>query len=100
MQSRNTFIQSRNTFIQSISTFIQSISKFIQSKNNAYNQEQIHCFVASGLTKKSGLKLDDDEILSVVKMDFSKLLRMIKTGKIQDSKTICAALTHDYTKLK
>lgn len=59
-----------------------------------YNSEIIHCFVASGLKKDSEMKLDADEILSVEKMEFSKLLRMIKTGKIQDSKTICAALTY------
>ncbi len=59
-----------------------------------YNTEVIHCFVASGLKKVADLKLDDDEILSVVKIDMKKLLRMIKTGKIQDSKTICAVLTY------
>ena len=59
-----------------------------------YNAEIIHCFVASGLKKISDLKLDEDEILSVVKMDFKKVLSMIKTGKIQDSKTICAVLTY------
>ena len=59
-----------------------------------YNAEIIHCFLASGLKKISDLKLDDDEILSVVKMDLKKLLSMIKTGKIQDSKTICAVLTY------
>ena len=59
-----------------------------------YNTEVIHCFVASGVKKSSELKLDDDEILSVVKVDLKKLLRMIKTGKIQDSKTICAVLTY------
>jgi len=59
-----------------------------------YNAEVIHCFLASGLKKISDLKFDDDEILSVVKMDFKKLLSMIKTGKIQDSKTICAVLTY------
>ena len=53
----------------------------------------IHCYVASGLKKIAELNLDDDEILSVVKVDLKKLLRMIKTGKIQDSKTICAVLT-------
>jgi ADP-ribose pyrophosphatase len=58
-----------------------------------YNTEAIHCFVASGLKKISDLNLDDDEILSVVKIDLKKLLGMIKTGKIQDSKTICAVLT-------
>ena len=58
-----------------------------------YNTEVIHCYVASGLKKIAELNLDDDEILSVVKVDLKKLLRMIKTGKIQDSKTICAVLT-------
>ncbi len=59
-----------------------------------YNTEAIHCYLASGLKKAGGLKLDDDEILSVVKVDLKKLLRMIKKGKVQDSKTICAVLTY------
>ena len=59
-----------------------------------YNLEAIHCYVATDLKEISDLKLDDDEILSVIKMDFKRLLRMIRAGKIQDSKTICAALTY------
>ena len=59
-----------------------------------YNTEAIHCFVATGLTKAGELKLDYDEVMSVVKMDFRKLVAMIKAGKIIDSKTICAALTY------
>ncbi|MGI0081957.1 MAG: NUDIX hydrolase [Nitrosopumilaceae archaeon] len=59
-----------------------------------YNTEVIHCFVATGLKKASDLKLDDDEILSVVKIDLKKVLRMILSGKITDSKTICAVLTY------
>jgi len=59
-----------------------------------YNAEIIHCFLASGLKKVADLKLDEDEILSVVKIDFKKVLSMIKTGKIQDSKTICAIMTY------
>lgn len=59
-----------------------------------YNTELIHCYVATGLKKSSDLKLDDDEILSVVKVDFKKILRMILSGKITDSKTICAVLTY------
>ena len=59
-----------------------------------YNTELIHCFVATGLKKSSDLKLDDDEILSVVKFDLKKVLKMILTGKITDSKTICAVLTY------
>jgi len=59
-----------------------------------YNTEAIHCFVASGLKKIADLKLDEDEILSVVKIDLKKVILMIKNGKIQDSKTICAVLTY------
>ncbi|NDB33210.1 MAG: NUDIX hydrolase [Nitrososphaeria archaeon] len=59
-----------------------------------YNREAIHCFVAKNLKKTSGLMLDEDEIISVVKMDIKKLISMIKTGKIIDSKTICAVLTY------
>ena len=59
-----------------------------------FNSEKIYCFVASGLKKISGLKLDEDEILSVVKMDLKKVIKMIKSGEIQDSKTICAIMTY------
>ena len=59
-----------------------------------YNSEIIHCYLASGLKKISDLKLDSDEILSVEKIELEKLIRMIKTGKIQDSKTICAVMTY------
>lgn len=59
-----------------------------------YNTEIIHCFVASGIREISGLELDEDEIISVVKMDFKKVLRMVLSGKIKDSKTICAVLTY------
>ena len=59
-----------------------------------YNSEIIHCYIASGLKKIADLKLDADEILSVEKIGLDKLIRMIKTGKIQDSKTICAVMTY------
>ncbi len=58
-----------------------------------YNSEIIHCYHASGLKKIKEIKPDNDEFISVVKMDFKKLIQLIKTGKISDSKTICAALT-------
>ncbi len=59
-----------------------------------YNTEIIHCFIASGIRKIGKLKLDHDEIMSVVKMDLKKVLKMILSGKIVDSKTICAVLTY------
>lgn len=59
-----------------------------------YNREAIHCFVAKGVKKVSGQALDEDEIMSVVKIDLKKLVGMIRSGKIIDSKTICAVLTY------
>lgn len=59
-----------------------------------YNTEVIHCYVASGLKKVAEIDPDNDEFISVVKMDLQKLINMIKKGKIVDSKTICAILTY------
>jgi len=59
-----------------------------------YNTEIIHCYIASGLAKVSDIDPDNDEFISVVKMDLKKLISMIKSGKVQDSKTICAVLTY------
>ena len=58
-----------------------------------YNTEAIHCFVASGLTQVKR-KLDTDEFITVKKMELSKLIKMIKSGKIIDSKTICAVMVY------
>ena len=59
-----------------------------------YNTEAIHCFVALGISNTGDLEFDDDEIISVVKIDLKKLIKMILLGKIIDSKTICAVLTY------
>ncbi|HJJ21343.1 MAG: NUDIX hydrolase [Crenarchaeota archaeon] len=59
-----------------------------------YNKEEISIFVASGTKKKFDLKLDNDEFITVVKMDIKKLIKMIKSGKIIDSKTICAVMIY------
>jgi ADP-ribose pyrophosphatase len=59
-----------------------------------YNNEEIHIFVASGTKKEFELKLDNDEFITVVKMDIKKLIGMIKAGKIIDSKTICAVMIY------
>jgi len=59
-----------------------------------YNKEEITIFVASGTKKKFDLKLDNDEFITVVKMDIKKLIGMIKSVKIIDSKTICAVMIY------
>ena len=58
-----------------------------------YNTEEVHCFVASGL-KQGKMKLDIDEFITVKKMELPKLIKMIKSGKIIDSKTICAVMVY------
>ena len=58
-----------------------------------YSTEAIHCFVASGLTRVK-TKLDTDEFITVKKMELPKLIKLIKSGKIIDSKTICAVMIY------
>ena len=58
-----------------------------------YNTEAIHCFIASGLTRVKK-KLDTDEFITVRKMELPKLIKLIKSGKIIDSKTICAVMVY------
>ena len=58
-----------------------------------YNTEAIHCFVASGLTRVK-TKLDTDEFITVKKMELPELIKLIKSGKIIDSKTICAVMVY------
>ena len=63
-----------------------------------YNTEVIHCHLASGIKRVGSLQLDHDEIMSVVKIDFDKVVKMILAGKIVDSKTICAVLAYKIQK--
>jgi ADP-ribose pyrophosphatase len=63
-----------------------------------YNTQKIHCYVTQDIEKVSEMKLEYDEFLTLVKMNFKKLLKMIMSGKIVDSKTICAALTYANSK--
>lgn len=64
--------------------------------NVGYSTLSIHCFVASEVKKIKKLKPNsENEFIEVIKMNFKKLLKMIKTGKIIDAKTICAALVYE-----
>lgn len=59
-----------------------------------YNTEIIHCYLATGLKKISEIDPDNDEFISVVKISTNNLLKMIRQGKIADSKTICAVTAY------
>ena len=51
--------------------------------------EKIHIFEARDL-KAAYAKKDDDEFIEVLPMSLASLRRAIRTGKIHDSKTLCA----------
>lgn len=59
-----------------------------------YSTEIIHCYVATKIKPApNGQNPDDDEAITIQKTSWKKLQSMVRTGKIQDSKTICAVLT-------
>ena len=59
-----------------------------------YNTEVIHCYLARRAVRVAEVDPDNDEFITVVRMDPGRLLRMVLGGRIQDSKTICAVLAH------
>ena len=52
-----------------------------------YTSEFLHIFLATDLIEHK-LPEDDDEFLSVVKVDLRQAFEMIKSGEIQDGKTL------------
>ena len=57
----------------------------------AFADENLHIFYASGL-KSGKMHLDDDEFVNVKWIPLDKVFKMVKAGKIMDSKTIIALL--------
>jgi len=60
----------------------------------SFSTEIVNCFVASEIKKTSKQKLEEYENITIIKMDFKKVLKKIIRGEITDSKTICAVLTY------
>lgn len=54
-----------------------------------YSSEYMHIYLARELTD-APLQQDDDEFLSLVKVELKEALEMIKNGQIEDGKTISA----------
>jgi len=59
-----------------------------------YSDEIIHLFIATGL-KPGESHPDDDEFIAVQWMDVSELIDLVLDGRIEDAKTIVAALACD-----
>lgn len=56
-----------------------------------FTDEVIHLYRADGLTP-GPQALDGDELLEPVSVSFAEALRMVGSGEITDSKTVCALL--------
>lgn len=57
----------------------------------AFSDEVLHIYLAENL-KRGKMHLDADESVNVKLIDYEKALKMVKSGKITDSKTIIALL--------
>ena len=55
--------------------------------SNAFSNEELHLFVATGLTRGKDSP-DEDEFLNLKKFTFDAAYRMIEKGQINDAKTI------------
>jgi ADP-ribose pyrophosphatase len=64
---------------------IEKLSEFYVSPG--FLTEKMHLYMASGLTETSQ-RLEEDEILSVERYSFDKAADLIRSGEIQDAKTI------------
>jgi ADP-ribose pyrophosphatase len=61
-----------------------------------YDTEKMHLFVCTDLKKVPRGRLDDDENISIIKMEIGTAIRKCFTGEIQDCKTVAALLAYFY----
>jgi len=62
-----------------------------------YSDERIHLFAASGLSEGIQM-LDEEEWLEVHRLPFSEAMEMVRSGQIQDGKTIAGLLLAEQRK--
>lgn len=68
-----------------IANRLEKLSEFFVSPG--FLEEKMWVYLASEMTQTTQ-KLEDDEIMEIVRMPFSQALSMITTGEIEDAKTI------------
>ena len=56
-----------------------------------FTDEVIHLYVAEGLTEGRS-RLDEDEFVEVLRLRFSRVLEMVRTGEITDCKSVATVL--------
>ena len=60
----------------------------------AFCNEKIDIYLATGLRRREGQDLDEDEFVDVGAYELDELVQMIYDGKIEDSKTVSAIMTY------
>lgn len=68
-----------------VSTRLEKLSEFFVSPG--FLEEKMWVFLATELSEGKQ-KLDDDEVLDIVRLPIAEALEMITSGEIQDAKTI------------
>jgi ADP-ribose pyrophosphatase len=71
------------------SSRLEKLSEFFVSPG--FCEEKMWVYLATELTETEQ-KLDEDEILEIVRIPFSQALSMISTGEIEDAKTIIGVM--------
>jgi len=72
-----------------VSGRLEKLSEFFVSPG--FCEEKMWVYLATELTE-TAQQLDDDEVLTVVRIPFSQALSMITTGEIEDAKTIIGVM--------
>ena len=68
---------------------LEKLSEFFVSPG--FLEEKMWVYLATGLTETQQ-RLEEDEIVEVVRLPFSQALSMITTGEIEDAKTIIGVM--------
>jgi ADP-ribose pyrophosphatase len=68
---------------------LEKLSEFFVSPG--FLEEKMWVYLATDLTQ-SQQKLEEDEVLDVVRIPFAQALSMITTGEIEDAKTIIGVM--------
>jgi ADP-ribose pyrophosphatase len=61
-----------------------------------YDTEKMHLFVCTDLKKVPRGRLDDDENISIIKIEIGTAIRKCLNGEIQDCKTVAGLLAYFY----
>jgi ADP-ribose pyrophosphatase len=72
-----------------VSGRLEKLSEFFVSPG--FCEEKMWVYLATEL-RETAQQLDDDEVLTVVRIPFSQALSMITTGEIEDAKTIIGVM--------